>query len=211
MSSSSRRKRAQRKVVDKFKLKSWYQVQAAPYITDQVLGETIADDPQKLYGRVIEMAKLGILDDIIADLNLKVRFKIVNVEGTICRTEFVGHEISKEQIRSHIRRNRSRIESIQNVTTKDKAKLRISTIIVTPMRCGTSTQKIIRKAIQEYIDKKAKEENFQTFVLNIVNRSIASEVETIVNKIYPTILVEIRKSKVLAFPGGKTLDKIISA
>ncbi|MHA1865923.1 MAG: 30S ribosomal protein S3ae [Candidatus Heimdallarchaeaceae archaeon] len=211
MSSSSRRKRAQRKVVDKFKLKSWYQVQAAPYITDQVLGETIADDPQKLYGRVIEMAKLGILDDIIADLNLKVRFKIVNVEGTICRTEFVGHEISKEQIRSHIRRNRSRIESIQNVTTKDKAKLRISTIIVTPMRCGTSTQKIIRKAIQEHIDKKAKEENFQTFVLNIVNRSIASEVETIVNKIYPTILVEIRKSKVLAFPGGKTLDKIISA
>jgi len=211
MSSSSRRKRAQRKVVDKFKLKSWYQVQAAPYITDQVLGETIADDPQKLYGRVIEMAKLGILDDIIADLNLKVRFKIVNVEGTVCRTEFVGHEISKEQIRSLIRRNRSRVESIQNVTTKDKAKLRVSTIIVTPMRCGTSTQKVIRKAIQEYIDKKAKEETFQTFALNLVNRSIASEVEAIVNKIYPTILVEIRKSKVLAFPGGKTLDKIISA
>ncbi|MHA1302667.1 MAG: 30S ribosomal protein S3ae [Candidatus Heimdallarchaeaceae archaeon] len=209
--SSKRRKRAARKVIDKFKLKSWYKVEGAPYITDKSLGETIADEPEKLYGRVIEMAKLGILDDILADLNLKIRFKIVRVEGTICRTEFVGHEIAKEQIRSQIRRNRSRIESIHNVTTKDKAKIRVSTIVVTPMRCGTSTQKKIRKAIQEYVTAKAKEENFQTFSLNLVNNKLASEVKEVVNKIYPTLLVEIRKSKVLAFPGGKTLEKITSA
>ncbi len=209
--SSKRRKRVARKVVDKFKLKSWYQVEAAPYITDKKLGETIADDPQKLYGRIIEMAKLGIMDDILADLNLKVRFKVVKVEGTVCRTEFVGHEIAKEQIRSQIRRNRSRIESIFNVSTKDKAKLRISTIVVTPMRCGTSTQKRVRKAIEEYLKGEAKEKEFQTLALELVNGTLASELETIVNKIYPTLMVQIRKSKVIQFPGGKTLEKISSA
>ena len=204
--SSKGRKRGTRRIVDKFKLKSWYKVEAPAYITDKDLGETISDEPEKLFGRIIEMARLGIVKDILTDINLKIRFKIVKVEGNICRTEFVGHEIAKEQIRSQIRRNRSRIESIQNVTTKDKAKLRLSTIIVTPLRCGTSSQKKIRKAIQDFLSEKAKETTFESFALNMVNGTYSAEVKSLVNGFFPTVLVDIRKSKVIVLPEGKKIE-----
>jgi ribosomal protein S3AE len=146
------------------------------------------------------MARLGVAEDIFYDINLKIRFRITGVDGNVCRTEFDGHEIAKEQIRSQIRRNRSKIEAIQNVVTKDRARLRVSSIVITPMRCGTSTQKIVRKAIFDLLKIKAKEQTFVEFSRNMVNGEIANELKTEVTKIFPIVLVDIRKSKVLMLP-----------
>lgn len=199
----TRKGKVKTKVVDKWKEKAWFEVMAPDYIVEKSLGETPANEPEKLYGRVIEMAKLGVADDLYYDINLKLRFRITNVEGNICKTEFVGHEVAKEQIRSQIRRNRSKIEAIQNVTTKDKAKLRVSSIVITPMRCGTSTQKIVRQTIFDIITKAGKKQNFVNFAQNIVNGSVSSEMKKAVSKIYPVVLVDVRKSKVLALPDKK--------
>lgn len=200
LSSRKSTRKSRSKIVDKWKEKSWYQVMSPGYIVEKSLGETPASDPELLQGRVIEMAKLGVLDDMFNDINLKIRFRISAVEGNVCRTEFAGHEVAKEQIRSQIRRNRSKIESIQNVSTKDRARLRVSSIAVTPMRCGTSTQKIVRKTIGDLIKTRAKEQVFTDFAKNMVNGDIAREVREAVNKIFPVVMVDIRKSKVLTLP-----------
>jgi small subunit ribosomal protein S3Ae len=170
------------------------------YIVEKSLGETPASDPELLLGRVIEMAKLGVLDDMFNDINMKIRFRITTVEGNVCRTEFAGHEVAKEQIRSQIRRNRSKIESIQNVSTKDRARLRVSSIVITPMRCGTSTQKIVRKTIGDLIRTRAKEQVFTDFAKNMVNGDIAREVREAVSKIFPVVMADVRKSKVITLP-----------
>ena len=203
MSSRRPSRKGKGKVVDKWKEKSWYEVVAPSYISDKPLGETPASEPEKLYGRVIEMAKMGVVEDLYYDINLKVRFKITKVEGNVCRTEFVGHEIAKEQIRSQIRRNRSKIEAIQNIVTKDKARLRVSSIVITPMRCGSSTQKIIRKTIVDIIRDIGKKQNFVDFAKNMVGGSISSDIKKAVGKIYPVVLVDVRKSKVITLPDAK--------
>jgi len=59
----TRKGKVKTKVVDKWKEKSWFEVIAPNYIVEKSLGETPASDPEKLYGRVIEMAKLGVADD----------------------------------------------------------------------------------------------------------------------------------------------------
>ena len=192
------------KVVDKWKAKEWYEVFMPKYLGEKSLGETPTDDTAKLYGRVIEMAKTGISNDLFYDLNLKLRFKITKVEGNNCRTEFIGHEVAKEQIRSQIRRNRSKVETIQNVTTKDRAKLRVYTIVITPIRCTTSTKKVMRKDIMKHIENRAREQNFTDFVKIMVDGTLANEVREIARKIYPIIYADIRKSKVLSFPETQT-------
>ena len=202
----TRKSKAKTKVVDKWKEKSWYEVSAANYIVEKSLGETPASDPEKLYGRVIEMARLGVAEDIFYDINLKIRFRITNVQGNTCTTEFDGHEVAKEQIRSQIRRNRSKIEAIQNVITKDKARLRVSTIIITPIRCGTSTQKIVRTAIFNLLKNKAKEQSFIEFSQNMVNGNLSAELKTETSKIFPVVLVDIRKSKVLVLPESRAVS-----
>jgi len=198
----TRKTKGKIKVVDKWKEKSWYEVTAASYIVDKSLGETPASEPEKLINRVIEMARLGVAEDIYYDINLKIRFRITSVEGNICRTEFDGHEIAKEQIRSQIRRNRSKVEAIQNVVTKDRARLRVSSIVITPIRCGASTQKVIRKAIEELVKTTARAQTFVEFAQNMINGTIAGEMKKIVGKIYPIVMVDIRKSKVLLLPGA---------
>lgn len=200
LSSRKSTRKTRGKVVDKWKEKSWYQVMSPSYIVEKSLGETPASDPSLLTGRVIEMAKLGVADDLFYDINLKIRFRITAVEGNVCRTEFAGHEVAKEQIRSQIRRNRSKIEIIQNVATKDKARLRVSSIVITPLRCGTSTQKIIRKTIGDLIRTRAREQPFTDFTKNMVNGIISKEVQDAVNKIYPVVMVDVRKSKVITLP-----------
>ena len=205
MSSSrrpTRETKGKTKVVDKWKEKSWYEVTAASYIVNKSLGETPASEPEKLINRVIEMARLGVAEDIYYDINLKIRFRITSVEGNICTTEFDGHEIAKEQIRSQIRRNRSKVEAIQNVVTKDKARLRVSSIVITPIRCGASTQKVIRKAIEDLVKTTARAQVFIEFTQNMINGTIAGEMKKIVGKIYPIVMVDIRKSKVLLLPGA---------
>jgi len=198
----TRKTKGKTKVVDKWKEKSWYEVTAASYIVDKSLGETPASEPEKLINRVIEMARLGVAEDIYYDINLKIRFRITSVEGNICRTEFDGHEIAKEQIRSQIRRNRSKVEAIQNVVTKDRARLRVSSIVITPIRCGASTQKVIRKAIEDLVKTTARAQIFVEFTQNMINGTIAGEMKKIVGKIYPIVMVDIRKSKVLLLPGA---------
>ena len=197
------RKSKGKKVVDKWKEKSWYEVQAPSYIVEKSLGDTPASEPELLLGRVIEMAKLGVAEDLYYDINLKIRFRITNVEGNVCKTEFAGHEIAKEQIRSQIRRNRSKIEAIQNIITKDKARLRVSSIVITPMRCGTSTQKVIRKVIVDIIRDIGRKQTFIEFAKNMVNGTISTEIKKAVGKIYTVVLVDVRKSKVITLPDGK--------
>ncbi|MCE7742490.1 MAG: 30S ribosomal protein S3ae [Candidatus Heimdallarchaeota archaeon] len=199
----TRKSKGKTKIVDKWKEKSWYEVNAANYIVEKSLGETPASDPEKLIGRVIEMARLGVANDMFYDINLKIRFRITSVEGNICRTEFDGHEIAKEQIRSQIRRNRSKIEAIQNIMTKDRARLRVSSIVITPMRCGASTQKVVRKAMVDILRANAREQSFVEFSKNMVNGEIASALKIEVTKIFPVILVDVRKSKVLVLPETK--------
>ena len=201
-SKPSKTQRGKSRVVDKWKSKSWYEVVAPTYIIEKSLGETPASEPELLYGRVIEMAKLGVSKDLYYDINLKISFKITKVEGNICKTEFVGHEIAKEQIRSQIRRNRSKIEAILNVTTKDKGRLRISSIIITPIRCGTSAKKIVRTKIETIIKEAAKGQEFKEFVQNMVNGTLSAAIKEEVKKIYPVVMVDVRKSKVLTLPEG---------
>ncbi len=201
-SKSSKSKRGKSRVVDKWKSKSWYEVVAPTYIIEKSLGETPASEPELLYGRVIEMAKLGVSKDLYHDINLKIRFKITKVEGNVCKTEFVGHEIAKEQIRSQIRRNRSKVEAILNVVTKDKGRLRVSSIIITPIRCGTSAKKIVRTKIERVIKEAAKEQEFKEFVQNMVNGTLSAAIKEEVKKIYPLVMVDVRKSKVLTLPEG---------
>jgi len=62
------------------------------------------------------------LSEIINDYsrqNVKMRFKIANVAGDSAYTEFVGHEVARDYLRSMIKRRTSRIDCHIPITTKD--------------------------------------------------------------------------------------------
>ena len=193
------RKRRREKIVDKWKQKQWYTLIAPPMFAEQVLGTTPVDDPSKLIGRIIETT-LFDLSGSFDQIHIKLNFEVYNVVGNIAKTRFVGHDFARDYLRALIRRKSTRLDGIFNVTSKDGFKLRVSVIALTTHRCQNSHQRQIREVMQEVVQRKAKELNFQDLVQQAVLGKIASEIHNNVKKIFPLRNVEVRKSRLLSMP-----------
>ena len=192
MSSRSR-------VRDKWRLKKWYTVFASNAFGGAEIGSIPADDPSKLYGRVIDTS----LSDLTGDfslLHVKLYFQIVEVEDFICKSIFKGHSLTRDYLRSLIRRGSTRIDGIFRVTTKDGYALRVSVTALTRHRAKTSQGRAIRKIMRDIVSSKGENLTFDEFVQQAVLGKIASEIYNEARKIYPLRKVELRKSKLLAAP-----------
>src|SRR3989338_2030380 len=69
--------------------KRWYAVQAPKVFNNVVFGETLAAEPESLKGRGIK-TNLGTVIRSVKKQSMEVRFKITEVQGNTCSTEFVN-------------------------------------------------------------------------------------------------------------------------
>ncbi|MFX0099076.1 MAG: 30S ribosomal protein S3ae [Candidatus Hodarchaeota archaeon] len=192
-------KRRSRKTVDKWKSKVWYEVNASPEFENIYIGQTPASDENMLYNRVIENS----LYDFTQDFNhahIKLRFKIKEVNGSLCTTQFIGHEMTRDFIRSLIRRGANRIDGIIDTKTKDGFTFRITGAVFTRNMAKSSQQKTIRKIMYDIIAEQAKNLPFQEFVREIVFGSIEKDIRRISNEIYPIRDCKLIKSRLVASP-----------
>ncbi|HUR68586.1 MAG TPA: 30S ribosomal protein S3ae, partial [Candidatus Thermoplasmatota archaeon] len=94
---------AVRKVKDKWKAKQWYNIRAPPMYNGAIIAETLADEGDKLMGRVAE-ATLQDLTGDFSKMHIKMKFKVQAVRGNECATKFAGHELTSDYIRRLTRR-----------------------------------------------------------------------------------------------------------
>ena len=203
---------ARSSVKDTWKLKKWYTVLAPPLFGETPLGLTPADQPEKLIGRVMEATLYDITGDF-AHVHIKLYFQIIKVEGENAYTRFKGHELLRDYIRSLTRRKSSKITGIFNVWTKDGYGLRVTAMVFTRYRCKTSQKRLIRKKMQEIIEKRAKESTLDDFIQAMIfsdrEGSLAQEIDAAARKIYSIRKVEIAKSKLLWVPGPNGPEKAV--
>ncbi len=184
---------------DKWKLKKWYTVIAPPIFGEISIGTTPADDPLKLIGRVMETTLYDITGDI-TQVHIRLYFQIIKVEGDKAYTRFKGHEISRDYMKSLIRRKSSKIQGIFNVETKDQYRLRLTIVALTSYRCKTSQKRAIRKIMEEYIKSKVPQLTLDELIQEMLFGRMSAEIMERARKIYPIRKVEIYKSKLLMIP-----------
>lgn len=182
---------------DKWSLKKWFTVYASSAFGFAELGEVPAFNEKQLLGRVMEVSLYDITKDI-SQLAIKLRFQIVKVEGNKAFTQFKGFELTRDYIRSIVRRGTTRVDSVVEVETKDGVRLRVFVMVVTKHRIKTSQARAIRKIAKEIVEEKAAKLDLDEFVQEAVLGKIASEVYNSAKKIYPLKKVEVRKIKVLS-------------
>ncbi|WGI16979.1 30S ribosomal protein S3ae [Methanonatronarchaeum sp. AMET-Sl] len=179
--------------------KDWYTVFAPEMFGESKIGETPADEPQKVTGRVIETT-VGDLTGDFSKNNVKLYFKINKVSGNEAYTQFIGHELTSDYIGSLIRRRTDRIDLTVDVLTQDGYKIRVKPILFTVKRGKSSQKKGLRKKATEVIKTNAKKMEYEQFTQELVTGQISSEIYQTVKSIYPLRRVEIRKSEVTAEP-----------
>lgn len=191
---------AVKKVKDKWKAKQWYTVRAPPMYNAVPIAETLADETEKLVGRVAE-ATLQDLTGDFSKMHIKVKFKVAAVRGNECATKFAGHELTSDYIRRLTRRKHSKIDAVVDVTTKDGFQFRVKPMAVTERRAQHTQEQQIRRLAVDIITAAAQERDHPAFIRDVVNGELGQVVFREARKIYPLKRVEIRKSEVVGEPG----------
>ena len=187
------------KKVDAFRAKNWYQVIAPAEFNRANIGETLADEPGKLMGRVME----STLGDVTGDWtkqNIKMIFRIDEIGGNSAYTTFLGHELTRDYMRSLVKRRTSKIDANVVVTTKDGFKVRVKPIVLTVKRARTSQIESIRQIMLNVVNKRGAELGFTEFINEVVTGKVASEIYKNTKNIYPLRRVEIGKSELVYRP-----------
>ncbi len=206
-----------RKGIDTWKTKKWFEVYAPKMFGEAHIGDTLASEPSTLVGRVIEATMKDLTGDFSRQ-HIKLKFQITNVEGDKAYTKFRGQSLSRDYMRSQIRRKTTRVEGVTSVVTKDGVKLRVKTIALAVGRAQTSQEGVIRKIMSEAVRELASAATLDQFIHEIVLGKVSTEVYKKANKIYPLKRVEVRKTKMLeagakeaiAQPSMKTVEEPVS-
>ena len=205
---SQRKKKAKVKKVS-FKDKDWYEVITPKIFKFKPIGEILGLDNTVL-GRKVEALLFDFTNDF-NDINLKLRFKVINVstETKKCETIFLGHQYTNDFIRSLVGRGTTKIQTILNLTTKDGFIFRVTTICNTIKRARNSQQIIIRKIMRDILKEFAKSLNHEKFIIGMIYGEFQNQIARVVKSIYPLSSSKLIKSILISFPEG-IKDKAVS-
>ncbi|MDO9035198.1 MAG: hypothetical protein Q7U51_08360 [Methanoregula sp.] len=111
-------------------------------------------------------------------------------------TEFVGHEVTHDYLRSLVKRRSTRLDCHVPLVTKDGKKVHLTISCYTFARANVSQDHAIRKIITEAVTVQASAWDLTTLVNAIVSGEISRDLFKAVKIIYPTRRVEVIKSKI---------------
>jgi small subunit ribosomal protein S3Ae len=144
------------KRVEGWKAKSWFKVYTPENLGKAYIGDTIANEPEVVVGRVMQTT-LGEITNDYAKQNVKMKFRVANVAGDAAYTEFIGHELTRDYLRSLAKRRTSRIDCHVPVTTKDGKNVILTVTCYTLSRANLSQTHAIRGAITGFVAGLVKE------------------------------------------------------
>jgi small subunit ribosomal protein S3Ae len=182
--------------VRKAKAKEWFSIVAPKYLNEKEIGKTITSDPKTLINRRIIVSAVDLTNDL-SKYYLKVGLRINKIEGNKALTEFDSSECLRDYISRMVVRRVRRVDTVQDLITKDGKKIRVKGIAIIPRRVKSSIQKKVRAKIVELIKAEVENSTLEEFVKKIFSEEIKNKILKEVGKIYPLRNFEIRKTEIL--------------
>ncbi len=184
---------------DPWALKRWFSVHAPSYLGGVFIAEVPAAESQKLLMRTLEVSLYDLTKDI-SHLPIKLKFQIHKVDGLQAFTRFKGLELTRDYLRSLVRKGTSKVAAVAEVKTKDGWVMRVTVLAVTTHRIGTAQKSAMRKRMIETLMKKASEMDIGQFLKEALEGVMAADLFVAGKKIAPLRKVELAKIKVLRYP-----------
>jgi small subunit ribosomal protein S3Ae len=185
-----------RKVKDRWKAKAWYSIYAPEIFGSSVIGETLADQADKLNGRVTQITLQDITGDF-SQMHVKLHFQIDRIVGLDAHTSFVGHDLTSDYIRRLTRRKHSKMDGVYDVVTLDGFKVRIKPMAITERRIKTSQQDAIRMEMAKVVFESAERATLPEVIRMMISGELSKSIFRKCKPIYPIKRVEIRRSQVV--------------
>ena len=187
---------AKKKKVDTWKTKKWYKVVAPKSFEEKDLGEIVSSDPKKLIDRVMRTSMRELIGSM-SHQSTMLNFKIVDVKGTTAHTVLVGHEVQRSYIGRQLKRMKSVISMIIDLSTKDAPRVRATAICFARGKMRAGQKALIRKKVADMLQDRGKKGDFNKLVQSIIFGKASTEMYAELKKVYPISKVEVTKTRIL--------------
>ena len=204
--AKARSRTTARKIKDRWKAKNWYNILAPPSFDNVTVAESLADGPDNLINRVTGVSLQDLTNDFRKS-HIVLYFQVKSVEENNAHTQFIGHTLTSDYLRRLIRRRRSKIEGVYDVTTRDGAKIRVKPFAATDKRIRNSQKKVVRESMKKTITGQASKSTLSEFVNIIIDGKLGSELYKNCKNLYPVKRIEIYKTEVVTQPTIMIADK----
>jgi len=179
----------------KSKGKKWYTILAPKMFGHVEIGQTSTEDPDLLVGRKVDVSLMTLINDF-KKYYMKFRFKIVSVDDNNAHTELDGSECLNDYVSRIVLRYSRRIDTVQDLVTKDGVKIRVKCLAIIRGRVKSSIKNNVRNVVREIVKNDVEGVTLEGFVRAIVSDSIKRNVLREARKVYPVKSFEIRKTEV---------------
>ena len=179
--------------------KRWYTILAPEQFDREELGTTFADEPEKVEGRTIDVTLGEITGDAGAN-NTKLTFKITEVASDTAYTEFIKHELTRDYLRSLVRRGASKVDANITVLTTDDYRVQLQPAAFTTNKADRSQEQAIRRVMVDIVEEAASERTYEQLVDSVVEGRLSSAIYGEAKVIYPLRRVEVQKLTLEARP-----------
>ncbi|MDO8553534.1 MAG: hypothetical protein Q7S22_01900 [Candidatus Micrarchaeota archaeon] len=184
------------KVVDKWKLKKWYTVQAPQMFDNKEICEIVASDDKLLVNRLIKVSLMELLGSSSQTaMFTTLFFRVIDVKGNVANTKFISHQVAPSFIRTFARRGKTLLHCVIDAPTKDNESVRLKFIIVTAGKISENTKRSLRNALVEEVKKFSPEFNYDALMQEILYGRLVSKLFNRLKQITALRRIEIRKSE----------------
>jgi len=211
-----KKKGGNRKIVDPFSKKEWYDIKAPSAFQIKQVGKTMVTKTigtrlarDGLIGRVFEASLGDLKPNGEDDAFRKFKLKVEEVSGTNVLTNFYGMDMTTDKLRSLVKKWHTLIEAFTDVKTADGYVLRLFVIGFTKRRPNQARKtsyaqsaqvRAIRKKMVDIVQREASSVDLNELVSKLIPEIIGKEIEKAAEGVYPLQNVLIRKVKMLRSP-----------
>ncbi len=183
-----------KKVIDTWKLKTWYSVLAPKFLGEVEIAKTPASDEDKLINRVIILPLKEVSHDI-AHIYTNIKLRVFEIKGKTAFTKFIGHEISKEYLSTLVRRHRDALHVVYPVKSRDGVEFTVKILLVTAVPCSNSQKTALRNALKKEVEAKVAATDFGKFITEALYGRLGAELSQKLKRIAPVRRIEIKKTQ----------------
>ncbi len=173
------------------KKKKWYNIVASKEFNNLLIGETLAELPEKLKGRSISM-DLGVLMNSPKRQGFSLKFMISGLDDKgNAVADIKKYEMTAIQSRRIARKGKGGIDDSFVIEHKD-GKAKIKPLLIGKEKVVRSKRTVLKEKIRNIIKEFCKDKTFSEIMMDIINNELQKKLRADTRKIYPLIVYEIR-------------------
>lgn len=153
----------------------WMEAVSPPYLGSKSVGNILVYSEDEASGKKVEILQSDLTEDP-AHAYTKILLRVSGISGGKAITYYAGHEVSRDYMRSILRKGSSKIEPIVDVTTKDGYKLRIRVTIISRNRISTNKKTFLRNELTKMMKEKCSSYKLSQFVQEMISGKTESDI-----------------------------------